>query len=40
MQGKRMSDNNNDLIPDKMAYQVNKRRMAWVLIILMVLPLS
>ena len=26
---------NNDLIPDKMAYQVNKRRMAWVLIILM-----
>ena len=25
----------NDLIPDKMAYQVNKRRMAWVLIILM-----
>ena len=24
-----MSDNNNDLIPDKMAYQVNKRRMAW-----------
>ena len=35
MQEKRMSDNNNDLIPDKMAYQVNKRRMAWVLIILM-----
>ena len=30
-----MSENNNDLIPDKMAYQVNKRRMAWVLIILM-----
>ena len=30
-----MSDNNNDLIRDKMAYQVNKRRMAWVLIILM-----
>ena len=25
----------DDLIPDKMAYQVNKRRMAWVLIILM-----
>ena len=25
----------NDLVPDKMAYQVNKRRMAWVLIILM-----
>ena len=24
-----------DLIPDKIAYQVNKRRMAWVLIILM-----
>ena len=30
-----MSENNNDLIPDKMGYQVNKRRMAWVLIILM-----
>ena len=30
-----MSEKNNDLIPDKMAYQVNKRRMAWVLIILM-----
>ena len=28
-------NNNNDLIPDKLAYQVNKRRMAWVLIILM-----
>ena len=25
----------DDLIPDKMAYQVNKRRMAWVLIFLM-----
>ena len=25
----------DDLIPDKMAYQVNKRRMAWVLIYLM-----
>ena len=25
----------NDLVPDKIAYQVNKRRMAWVLIILM-----
>jgi uncharacterized membrane protein len=25
----------NDLIPDKIAYQTNKRRMAWVLIILM-----
>jgi len=25
----------NDLIPDKLAYQINKRRMAWVLIILM-----
>ena len=25
----------DDLIPDKMAYQVNKRRMAWVLIILL-----
>jgi len=24
-----------DLIPDKVAYQTNKRRMAWVLIILM-----
>ena len=24
-----------DLIPDKIGYQVNKRRMAWVLIILM-----
>ena len=29
-----MSDD-KDLIPDKIAYQVNKRRMAWVLIILM-----
>ena len=25
----------NDLIPDKLGYQVNKRGMAWVLIILM-----
>ena len=25
----------DDLIPDKMGYQVNKRRMAWVLIFLM-----
>ena len=25
----------DDLIPDKMAYQVNKRRMAWVFILLM-----
>ena len=25
----------SDLIPDKMGYQINKRRMAWVLIILM-----
>ena len=25
----------NDLIPDKLGYQVNKRRMAWALIILM-----
>jgi|TARA_R100001460_G_scaffold26561_2_gene53745 uncharacterized membrane protein len=24
-----------DLIPDKEAYQINKRRMAWVLILLM-----
>jgi uncharacterized membrane protein len=30
-----MSENANDLIPDKKAYQVNKRRMAWVLIFLM-----
>ena len=31
-----MSDSeSNDLIPDKLAYQVNKRRMAWVLILLM-----
>jgi len=30
-----MSENSNDLIPDKKAYQVNKRRMAWVLIFLM-----
>ena len=28
-------NNGNDLIPDKHAYQSNKRRMAWVLIILM-----
>tara|TARA_R100000234_G_scaffold119311_1_gene101893 strand:- start:913 stop:1164 length:252 start_codon:yes stop_codon:yes gene_type:complete len=27
--------NTKDLIPDKEAYQVNKRRMAWVLILLM-----
>ena len=32
-----MSENENDLIPDKKAYQVNKRRMAWVLIFLMAL---
>ena len=25
----------DDLIPDKKAYQVNKRRMAWILILLM-----
>ena len=30
-----MDNDKNDLIPDKLAYQVNKRRMAWVLIILM-----
>ena len=30
-----MSENSNDLVPDKLAYQVNKRRMAWVLIFLM-----
>ena len=28
-------DKPKDLIPDKLAYQVNKRRMAWVLILLM-----
>ena len=27
----------NDLVPDKLAYQVNKRRMAWGLIFLMAL---
>ena len=27
--------NTDDLIPDKHAYQINKRRMAWVLIYLM-----
>tara|TARA_R100000988_G_C3988654_1_gene161302 strand:+ start:535 stop:762 length:228 start_codon:yes stop_codon:yes gene_type:complete len=32
-----MSENSNDLIPDKHAYQKNKRRMAWVLILLMTL---
>ena len=32
-----MSGNSNDLVPDKHAYQVNKRRMAWVLILLMAL---
>ena len=31
-QGNQMSENSNDLVPDKLAYQVNKRRMAWVLI--------
>ena len=30
-----MSENDNDLVPDKLTYQTNKRRMAWVLIILM-----
>jgi|TARA_B100000965_G_C19115503_1_gene550941 uncharacterized membrane protein len=30
-----MSDDSNDLVPDKHAYQRNKRRMAWVLILLM-----
>jgi len=31
-----MSENKeNDLIPDKLGYQINKRRMAWVLIMLM-----
>ena len=33
--GKEVCTFSQDLIPDKMAYQVNKRRMAWVLIILM-----
>ena len=28
-------DKPDDLIPDKLAYQVNKRRMAWMLILLM-----
>ena len=32
-----MSENSNDLVHDKLAYQVNKRRMAWVLILLMAL---
>ena len=32
-----MSENSNDLVPDKHAYQRNKRRMAWVLILLMAL---
>ena len=31
-----MSENkNNDLIPDKLAYQTNKRRMAWILLAMM-----
>ena len=30
-------DKQDDLIPDKRAYKINKRRMAWVLIILMAL---
>jgi dolichol kinase len=30
-----MSENANDLVPDKLTYQTNKRRMAWVLIFLM-----
>ena len=30
-------DKQDDLIPDKRAYQINKRRIAWVLIILMAL---
>ena len=28
-------NNNNDLIPDKLAYQTNKRRMAWILMAMM-----
>ena len=32
-----MSENANDLVPDKLTYQTNKRRMAWVLILLMAL---
>ena len=32
-----MSEENkaNDLIPDKLAYQTNKRRMAWILLAMM-----
>ena len=31
-----MSENKtNDLIPDKLAYQTNKRRMAWILLAMM-----
>lgn len=31
-----MSENkSNDLIPDKLAYQTNKRRMAWILLAMM-----
>jgi hypothetical protein len=33
--GDKCTCNDNDLIPDKMGYQINKRRMAWVLIYLM-----
>ena len=28
-------NNNNDLIPDKLAYQTNKPRMAWILLAMM-----
>ena len=33
--GEKCTCGDNDLIPDKVAYQVNKRRMAWILILLM-----
>jgi hypothetical protein len=33
--GDKCTCSDNDLIPDKLAYQVNKRRMAWMLILLM-----
>ena len=33
--GENCTCKSEDLIPDKKAYQVNKRRMAWILILLM-----
>ena len=33
--GENCTCKSGDLIPDKKAYQVNKRRMAWILILLM-----